>query len=75
MSEVWKLQRPLFTSGGGAADILAYTRARPRDHLLPQTPELLAAFGRDYKIYAEASMDKGKLTIHRVLRGRTLPPW
>lgn len=70
--ETWKLQRPLFTTGD--AEVLAYTKARPRDYLLPPTSDLLAFFGREYKIYAECSMVGGKLTVHKVLRDR-VPRW
>lgn len=71
--EVWKLQRPLFTTGGG--EVLAYTEARPRDLYLPPTRGLLAFFGHQFKIYAECSMVDGQLTVHKVLRGGRVPRW
>lgn len=61
MPDIFKLQRPLFTTEE-EPKILVYNQSRSWEGQIPITPELLALFGDQAKIYIIATpQDDGKL--------------
>lgn len=53
--DIFKLQRPV----AGGDEILIYNRSRNVELLLPPTPQLLAYFGDELKIYAVGEVKDG----------------
>lgn len=70
MNVILKLQWPI--AGERDAPILAYDQTRRHQTLLPATPDLAALFDGRVKIYVEANIQAGKVSVQRVITDR---PW
>lgn len=64
---IYKLQRPLYSTGDGTPPVLAYTKGRNNEISIPMTPELDGLFGAKVKVYAEAHVVGGKLVVVKVV--------
>lgn len=61
--EIWKLQRPLFASGG-VGEVMAYTEGKKNLALIPLPPEMVEeVFGDEPKVYVWAKVVKGNLSV------------
>jgi hypothetical protein len=64
-NEIWKLQRPLFSSDGNG-DVMAYTEDKKRTAMIPLPGELVdELFGEEPKIYVLAQVKRGNLCIDK----------
>lgn len=64
----WKMQRPLFTTGEPM--LLVYNGNRSKEFEMTPTPELLALFQGNLKIYVLGKLNNGQFEIHEVLKNR-----
>lgn len=71
--QIWKLQRPLFSSAGEYGEILAYTEGKENEAIIPVTMEIIdELFGDEAKIYVTAEVIDGNLSIDELVEEQ---PW
>lgn len=71
-TEIWKLQRPLFTNGD-YLEVMAYTEGREQVAMIPFTTELIdEVFGDEPKVYVKGKVKRGNLVVDEIVEEQ---PW